>query len=183
MKAIKVILSGLLLLFGGLYIVGLMLPDQAHVERSIEINTTPEKVFLLLNGFRDFNQWSPWYELDPDAEYTYEGPQSGVGARISWQSDSPEVGAGSQQIIRSIPYRRIDIQLDFGPDGMAIAGYAIESTGGVTRVTWSLDTEFGGQIVGRYLGLMFDSLVGPDYERGLNNLKRLVESRESDQGA
>ncbi len=177
MKAARVIIGGLLLLFGGLYVTGLLLPDQARMERSIEISTTPEKVFLLLNGFRDFNQWSPWYDLDPDAEYTYEGPQSGVGARISWQSDLPEVGAGTQEIIRSIPYRRIDIQLDFGPDGMAIARYDIESTGGITRVTWSLETEFGGQIVGRYFGLIFDSLVGPDYERGLANLKQLMESQ------
>lgn len=183
MKAVKVILSGLLLLFGGLYIVGLFLPDNAHIERTIEISAPQEKVFLLLNGFQEFNQWSPWYDLDPDAEYIYEGPQKGVGARIAWKSDSPAVGAGSQEIIRSIPYRRIDVQFDFGLDGTAIVRYDINTTGSVTSLTWSLETEFGGQIVSRYFGLIFDSLVGPDYERGLNNFKRLVESQESDQGS
>ncbi len=179
MKAFKLILGGLLLVLGLLYAGGLMLPDRVHVERSIEIQATPEALFLVLNSFQEFNRWSPWFARDPDAEYRYEGPESGVGARMSWASKAPDVGTGSQEIIRSIPYRRIDTLLDFGPDGTAIARFDIESGGETSRVTWSLDTEFGDQVVSRYIGLIFDQLIGPDYELGLRNLKQLMEDQEA----
>jgi effector-binding domain-containing protein len=38
------------------------------------------------------------------------------------------------------------------------------------------DTEFGWDLVGRYFGLMFDRIVGTDYDKGLANLKELAES-------
>ena len=44
-----------------------------------------------------------------------------------------------------------------------------------THVTWSFDSEFGLNLVGRYFGLMLDGIVGPDYEKGLQNLKTMAE--------
>ena len=59
--------------------IGLMLPKTAHVERSIAIEAPAAMVFTVLNGFGQFNRWSPWADIDPDATTTYEGPASGVG--------------------------------------------------------------------------------------------------------
>ena len=38
---------------------------------------------LLLNSYRHFNQWSPWSKLDPEAVYTWSGPDDGPGARLA----------------------------------------------------------------------------------------------------
>jgi effector-binding domain-containing protein len=38
-----------------------------------------------------------------------------------------------------------------------------------------MDTDVGMSPVGRYMGLMFDTWIGKDYEEGLANLKKLVE--------
>ena len=40
----------------------------------------------------------------------------------------------------------------------------------------SLDSDFSDSLLGRYFGLMLERMVGPDYERGLVQLKALAES-------
>ena len=39
-----------------------------------------------------------------------------------------------------------------------------------------IDTDFGFNLPSRFFGLMFEKWLGPDYETGLTNLKRLAES-------
>src|SRR5690606_16939708 len=43
-------------------------------------------------------------------------------------------------------------------------------------VTWSMQADMGNNPIGRWMGLMMDSIVGADYETGLASLKKLVES-------
>jgi hypothetical protein len=174
-KALKRVLWLLLGLLIAIVGVGALLPDRAHVERSVTVGTPPTRAFEVLNSFRDFSKWSPWHERDPNARYRFDGPESGVGARMSWESSNPQVGKGSQTIAVSEPERRIKVLLDFGPMGQAAAGYLIAPDGAGSRITWTFDTEFGWDLFGRYLGLMMDRWIGPDYERGLANLKKLLE--------
>lgn len=174
MKIIKWILAVLVAL--GLVVVlgSLLLPSSTHVERSITIQRSPAEVFATLNSFERFNAWSPWAEYDPQARYTFEGPASGVGARMRWEG-SRSVGKGSQEITVSEADRRVEVALDF--DGsQAKATYLIEPEGAGTRLTWVFDTEHGYNPLGRWMGLLFDRMIGADYEKGLAKLKALLES-------
>jgi effector-binding domain-containing protein len=156
--------------------IGWFLPRTAHVERSIVIDAPQATVFTVLNGFRQFNRWSPWADIDPQATTTYEGPETGVGAKMSWAGND-EVGTGSQEILESAPYARIGVRLTFGEfPGDFIATYALAPEGGGTRVTWSFDADYGSSIFGRYFGLLSDTMLGPDYEKGLGRLKQFAES-------
>jgi hypothetical protein len=94
---------------------------------------------------------------------------------MNWQSDSPEVGSGSQEVIVSEPPRLLRTRLDFGQQDPAEASFELQPQNGGTLVTWSLDSDAGGNLVGRWFGLVMDSLVGADYEEGLAILKRLAE--------
>ncbi len=176
MKWFKRLLAAVAVLLVIVVTVGLFLPDRVHVERSIVIDAPPERVFPLVNDYRNFNQWSPWYGMDPDARYRFDGPESGVGAKLSWDSDNPDVGSGSQQIVESRANALVRTHLDFGDQGVAEARFTLSPEGTGTRVTWGFDTDFGYNLVGRYFGLLFESMIGPDYEQGLANLKRVAES-------
>jgi effector-binding domain-containing protein len=178
MRLLKNLLIALVAVVVVFAVVGALLPRTASVERSVEIDAPPLVVFTLVNGFQRFNEWSPWADIDPEGtDYTFSGPATGVGARMSWSSDDPRVGVGSQEIVRSEPLRRVDTVLDFGPQGTADAFLLMEPAGDGTRVTWGFETDFGWNLVGRYLGFfMFDAALGGDYERGLENLKALAES-------
>jgi len=178
-KILKTILFGLLALVVLLVIGGLLLPSSAHVQRTITINAPPSAVFDVVNSFKRFNEWSPWYELDPAARYVYSGPDQGVGARFEWASEKPEVGAGSQEIIASEPDKRVRAKLDFGPQGTAEAELAIVPIEPGSEVTWSFDAQFGYNLMQRYFGLLFDRWIGADFEKGLAKLKALVENESA----
>ncbi len=162
-----------------LVVVGLFLPNTAHVERTTVISAPQSTVFALVNGYARFNEWSPWAEIDPETRYTHEGPAQGVGARQSWESDDNNVGTGSQEITLSEPFNRVETALDFGPQGTAQAFFDLKSEGDDTRIVWGFDTNFGYNLIGRYFGLFFDKMLGSQYEQGLANLKRLAESLPS----
>ncbi|MFN4290056.1 MAG: SRPBCC family protein [Permianibacter sp.] len=159
---------------------GLLLPDRAHVERSIVINVPQSQVFTMVNGFERFNEWSPWAKLDPNTRYEFKGPSQGVGAFMSWTSQDPGVGSGSQEIIESTPPTLVRVKLLFeGQDG-AVSFHRLEPMETGTKVTWGFDAEFGNDLIGRWFGyLMFDSMLGADYETGLANLKAVLEQAAS----
>ena len=167
---VSVVVFAILLVAGSLF-----LPANTHVERSIWIDKPPAEVFAMLDSFEHFNQWSPWFEMDPTAQYTYSGPAAGVGARISWVG-SPAVGSGSQEILVSQPHARIVNALDFG-SSQAKASYVLAPEGAGTQLTWSLDSEHGYNPLNRWVGaVLLDRMIGADYEKGLAKLKALQES-------
>lgn len=176
----------LLLLILAVVIVGVayFLPSSSHVERSIVIQRPASEVFAVLNSYRRFNEWSPWAAKDPNAKYTISGPASGVGAMMSWQGDPKTVGSGSQKIVESNPDSSITTALNFGDMGQAKARFLLTPMDNATKVEWTLDSslplapdrQFIWDVVGRYMGLFMDRMVGPDYELGLAKLKTLVET-------
>ena len=175
MKLLKWLLAVLVLLGAVLFGGGLLLPADTHLERSIAIERPPTEVFATLDSFQRFNAWSPWFDLDPGAKYTYSGPVAGVGAKMTWVGNSA-IGSGSQEIIGSVPGDRIVIALDFG-GSQATAGYRLVAEDGGTRVTWSMDSAHGYNPVNRWFGaFLLDSVVGKDYEKGLAKLKAVLES-------
>lgn len=157
--------------------IAYILPGQVQVQRETVIEASPADVFKLVNGFENFNQWSPWYERDPDGDYQIEGPPTGVGARMSWASEKPDVGNGSQEIVESVEDKLVRTKLDFGDMGNANAFFEIEPTGDHTKIVWGFDTDLGLNPVSRYFGLMFERWIGPDYEQGLAKLKALAEQQ------
>ena len=117
MKILKPILIGLVALIVLLALIGLFLPSAAHVERSVSIAAPPAAVYDIVNDLRRFNEWSPWFEKDPKARYSFSGPERGVGSRLEWSSDHSSVGTGSQEIVESVPDQRVRTRLDFGSQG------------------------------------------------------------------
>jgi effector-binding domain-containing protein/uncharacterized protein YndB with AHSA1/START domain len=155
--------------------IGMLLPRECHVERQITIDAPRATVFALVDGFKQFNKWSPWAAQDPNATYAYEGPEYGVGAKQSWSGDPKTVGSGSQEVTEVRPQELVTYRLEFTGQGPAVVRMALTPANDGTQVTWSLDTDMGAGPIGRYFGLMMDRWVGKDYERGLANLKALAE--------
>ncbi len=174
MALLKKILFALIALILLLVVGGFLLPSQAHVERSVNMTAPACTVQAQIDNFSRFNAWSPWADIDPDTEYSFEGPGSGVGAKMSWVSEHKNVGTGSQEITHVEP-GLVKSKLDFGPQGQADASFKLAEAGEETEVTWGFDTDFGFNLIGRYMGLMMDSFVGKDFEKGLGRLKTLVE--------
>lgn len=152
-----------------------LLPREVSVERTVRIDAPPEAIFPHVNSMQKTEAWSPWLERDPNVELAYEGPEEGVGNKMSWRSDAPDVGVGTQVVTVSVPNERVETDLDFGAMGTATARFVLAPADEGTEVTWGFTTDLGMNPMARWMGLMMDRWVGADYETGLGNLKALVE--------
>ena len=174
MTVLKRVIIGLVTLIVLIVVTGFLLPRQVHVERSIVINAPQAQLFEALNSFKRFNEFSPWAALDPNTQYTYEGPESGVGARMSWVSSDPDLGSGTNEIVESRAPDLIRTRLNFGGQP-AEATFTFAPSDGATRVTWGFDGDLGNNPIMRFVGLMFDKWIGSDYEKGLARMKQVME--------
>jgi len=155
---------------------GFFLPSSFLVQRSVEINAAPKKVYDLVVEPKRWKDWSVWTRRDPDMRITYSGPPFGMGAKWSWVSKSE--GTGSMEFTRVEPDRTVEYALAFPELNMRSTGaLRLEPAGNATRVTWTNAGDVGGNPVKHYLALMMDRMVGPDFEAGLANLKALAEKQ------
>jgi effector-binding domain-containing protein len=171
LKRVLIILVAVLIV---LAIVGLLLPRNTRVERSIAISRPASLIYATVNSFQLFPQWSPWQSLDPNMHQSTNGAREGVGAKLVW-SGNDKVGSGTQVITASTPDHSVASDVDFGKMGTAKSTIVLVSQGSATRVTWTLDIDMGASPIGHYFGLMMDRMIGKDYEQGLSRLKTLVE--------
>jgi effector-binding domain-containing protein len=153
----------------------LILPRHVLVKRSVEINRPASLVYATINSFVLFPKWSPWQDLDPNMSQTTEGPRDGVGAKLIWKGND-KVGSGTQLITASTPDQSVASDLDFGEMGVAKSLITLTPDGNMTRATWTVDVDMGGNPVGHYVGLTMDGMLGKDFATGLGRLKGLVES-------
>jgi hypothetical protein len=167
------------LIVGGFCIVVAMQPSTYHIERSAAMAAPPEVVFAQVNDFHNWQAWSPWSKLDPNAKEIFEGPAAGEGAVFRW-SGNAEVGEGSMTITESVPHERIKIRLDFVKpmEDTAAVEFTFKPQGEQTEVTWSMDGQNG--FIGRAFCLLMnmdmEAMVGDSYAEGLKNIESIVEA-------
>ncbi len=172
------VLGGLAALVLVIVALGFVLPDKAHIERSVVIKAPVEEVYALVSDLNEVDRWSPWAEQDP--EMTSVITDSGVGQKQIWTSQ--KMGSGSQEIAALDPFSRVDYRLDFGKMGVAAAAMTLAPVADGAEVVWSFDSNMRNgvplyiQPLSTYMGLFIDDMLGKDYEKGLANLKALAEA-------
>ena len=173
MKALKIVSLAVLVIILITAAIGVFLPSRVSIERQISIMAPTATVFALANDLYQQQKWSPWAEQDPNAQFDFSGPRRGVGAKLAW--DGEIIGQGKQSIVESTAFSRVVSHIEFRSDAPAVATLALASDGLETTVRWSLQMDFGRNLVARYFGLFTEKLVGRDYEKGLQNLKSMAE--------
>jgi Polyketide cyclase / dehydrase and lipid transport len=153
-------------------------PNDFRVERSATMAASPAAVFEQVNDFHNWEAWSPWAKMDPNAKNSFEGPTSGEGAKFGWSGNS-DVGEGNMEIVESKPGELVRVRLDFvrPMEGTNDVQFKIEPQGGRTKVTWSMAGK--NNFMGKAIGLFMDceKMVGDQYDQGLANLKTIVEAQ------
>lgn len=181
MKKLLKILIFILILMAILAIAAMFLsPKKLLFDESITIDAPAMTVFNMVNDFKQWETWSPWVELDPEAVNKYTDKTSGVGAKWEWIGNS-EVGEGSQTITASDPGKAIKTVLTFsGWDGESGSDWNFIPDGNKTNVTWGFDgaeTPF----VFRPINLIMKSGLKKTYVKGLNKIKKIAEDRAKNQ--
>lgn len=175
MKFLKGLLIFLVIVVLIIVVVTFFLPSKAEMQRSQVIDAPPSVVFKQVNDLEKWEAWSPWHELDTNMvlEYSSENPV-GEGESYSWNGND-DVGSGSLTILKSNPHNLIQTEMIFmESEDPAISDWIFEEVNGGTKVTWTFESEMSG--ASKWFGLMMDSFLGPQYERGLKNLESVATS-------
>jgi effector-binding domain-containing protein len=173
MKKFVYVILGLLAVYLILCLAG---PSSSKVERSAEINAPAEIVRTKMANLKFFHDmWSPWTEKDPGAKVTYSGEPGTEGSSMSWESEHKEVGKGTM----TYKYTKGDTvmeSLNFSGHESTVY-YLVKSAGdSKSTVSWVLDGKTPFLMRAMMLFMNMDKMLGPTFEKGLSNLKTVMEA-------
>lgn len=185
MKLLKRILLGLLFIIALLLIIALFIPKEILVSRSIKINRAQSEVFYYVKQLKNQPKYGVWWKADPNMKITTSGTDGQVGFVHGWDSKDENVGAGQQKIIAldsSARKSKIDIELKFirpfesiNPSYIETKSIAADKQ---TEVTWAITSKmpYPFNLMGALMNM--EEMLGSDLEKGLKNLKVLLEKED-----
>lgn len=154
-----------------------MQPSTYSVTRSAMISAPPAIVFENIDDFHKWQAWSPWANIDPGMKQAYSGPAAGVGAEYRW-SGNERAGEGAMVITESRPNEHVGIELAFTRPyvSSSVISLGIQPQGSGSVVTWNMTGKNNFALKALAFFSSVDRMIGPDFERGLAQLKSVAEA-------
>ncbi len=146
------------------------------IEKSIEINKSSELVFDYLRITVNQDNFSVWNMADPTMKKQYQGKDGAIGFVYSWDSTIKNVGAGAQEITGLEDGKSIEYMIRFSRPMQNTAKIKFQITRvseNRTVVAWIFDSP--SKFPMSLLSPIFKKMLGKDLEKGLNNLKVILE--------
>ncbi|HEY1764520.1 MAG TPA: SRPBCC family protein [Opitutaceae bacterium] len=176
MRLVVRVVGAIVVLLVALALAGLFLPGRYHVSRSVVIAAPPSAIYPNIGDLKAWPKWGVWFARDPAMQIAYSPTTSAIGAWSAWTSKSQ--GNGRMTVTAKEPPNRFDYRLEFPDEGMVASGSVslVAAGAGSTRVTAAMDGELGRSPFNRWFGFFMDTIIGPDFQGGLANLKRISEA-------
>jgi effector-binding domain-containing protein len=166
------------LVTGVLYGVGrFLLPNTLEVTRTASVERPRAAVFAMVNDLRIAKEWSPYYAIDPDADYAFSG-EAGAGQTMRWASNVRQVGAGRMSIVNSVENEEVDSILEMGRSATLNSRLELRPGQRATSVAWTMTAECSDGWINvpcRYMNLVLRGMVQKQLDDGLARLKTLTE--------
>ena len=173
LKKLLVVVGAVILSF---VVTSFFIPNDYSVERKVNINAQPSEIYPYVVDLREWQKWGVWFKRDPNMKLDYSGPDRAIGMRSEWKSETE--GNGEMEITQLEHNKRVLYRLYFPEFDMGSSGVVeIESTDNGSTVIWRDEGSVDNNPINKLFVLMMDSMIGPDFEMGLENLKVLVENK------
>lgn len=157
-------------------VIAALLPSSYRVSRSAVIRADAASLSARLADLSTREQWVPWKQTEPTAQFRTTGRPGQPGSTFSWEGQT--IGAGTVTLVGVRPAHEVSTRLEFRKPMAMVATDRFTLTAGrdgTTTVTWTAEGSLPWP-AGRLFGLVIDRVVGTDYERGLENLRRFAEA-------
>jgi carbon monoxide dehydrogenase subunit G len=158
-----------------LFLLSLLLPARAVVERSGVIDAPIATVYGQVNDLKTWQSWNPWMEAQ---DVTFSATTAGTGAYGNWiVSQSQKHIPGKVSISNTEPDKGVYYNMDF--EGLkpvkGTFNFKPSSDGKGTVIMWRVETQLGYLPWWKFRGFLADRLTGPQLEDGLTKLKSICE--------
>jgi hypothetical protein len=148
------------------------------IEKSIQINKSSGFVFDYLKLTRNQDNFSVWNMADQNMKKSYKGSDGTIGFVYSWDSTEKNVGAGEQEITSIEPGKSIGYEIRFSRpmQNTGKTGFLLTNLGeDKTSVAWIFDSPSKFPML--LFAPIFKKMLGKDLEKGLANLKSILEKQ------
>lgn len=183
MKLLKKILFLIIALIALVLIVAIFVEDEYAVTKSVVVDLPSDDVFDYVKSLDNQEEYGVWLKKDPKVKITRKGTDGDVGYVMTWESSNEEVGKGEQEIVKIEDGKRIDFKLRFKEPFEAEddAFITTESLGEYkTKVTWGFKGKMSYPMNIMMLFMDMEGMLGPALEEGLVNLKKTLETSDSE---
>lgn len=178
MKILKKLLFVVLTLAGIILLAALFVDGKYSVVKEIEINKPKIEVFNYIKHLQNQDEYSVWANMDPAMKKSYKGVDGEVGFISAWESNDENVGKGEQEIIAIDEGNKIDFELRFELP-FKTTDQAYMSTSKIsenkTNVIWAFNGEMSYPTNLMLLFMDMENILGSNLEKGLSNLKLVLE--------
>jgi effector-binding domain-containing protein len=181
MKLIKYLLF-LLLLFivGGVIFFGTK-DSKFDVSETKIINAPAEIIYDQVKDFKNWQNWGPWFQIDPNIQISQSEKSEGEGTTYAWKSKHEALGSVSIETKKVIPlkeiHQEISVETMLGVSKSEVY-WRFEGTEeqGQTKVTWGVkgDPSFLEKIIMSFRAHHVATGVGILFPKGLSNLDTMV---------
>ncbi|HEU4551446.1 MAG TPA: SRPBCC family protein [Chitinophaga sp.] len=160
-----------------IFLLSLLFPSKAVVERSGVIDAPVAVVYSQVNELRTWPEWNPWTKLEAASPLQFSEPSHGKGAWYSWVSAANDGASGKLTILRSEPAKGVYYNMIYKDMQPVLGGLEIQPAkdGNGTVIHWYIETKLGWKPWWKFRGFMADRLMGPQVEQGLTELKARCE--------
>jgi effector-binding domain-containing protein len=158
-------------------IAGFMQPKDLSIERSVSINASHNVVFNQIKFFKNWTNWSPMVDKEPNIKISYLGLDGQFGSSFQWKSDDLGEGEVSNTGIFN---NRLDYNVQFiSPwESNADGSFITEDLGNNnSKVTWKMVKH--GTFPFNAFNYFIEKIIGKDFENGLSLLKKYAESNQT----
>ena len=175
-KVLKTLVIIIIVVIGLFFIIPLFMDTQYNLKRTVVVDADKETVKNYMGDFENFQEWSPWAEMDEEMEIEISGEAGTVGSSYEWEGNE-DVGEGVMTITE-VSEDTVKIKLKFEEpfESESPTYYAFKDVDGKTEVTWYMEGEmsYPWNIMGLFVNM--EEAIGKDFEKGLSKLKSKVES-------
>lgn len=173
MKILKYLFFLLLILVIGISIYIAIQPSSYSVSRSRTIQGHSPVIYNYVEDLKNWKDWMPWLEKNPDMTITYGRTTRGIGAGFTWTDKKIH---GKLETISATPYTHLEQKLTYNDHEPAEVSWKFDPQGDATRVTWETTgtLDFKSKAYVLYKGSM-EHKLGPELERGLEKLDSTIQ--------
>lgn len=177
MRIVLFLLGGLVAVILLVLVVGMFLPGDYDVERTVTMNAKPAAILQYVSDLRQWPNWTPWNEKNmPGLQSTFSEADPSTGTPTTWTWERPSM-RGMIVVTRSdntgVAY---DITFEGFPP--AQGSLTLKPAGeGTMHVTWRMTGSVGANPISHVVALFYsmDDALGPQFDDALTTLKGKVE--------
>lgn len=177
MRLVKMFLFVITGLAVVLTIIGLVIPSSVKISRGIIVNADSIKTYRALSDVKDWGKWMPWVTADEGALLQTAEITNAPGAYFKWKGLNLK-SSGTITLLSLSP-NLITTKYELKGMNDSEGGFRIRSLPNnlsQCEVQWFMEYKLKWYPWERFYGIFMDHIIGPSFDKGLEELKSYLES-------